>query len=185
MGQSVNTSTLSMSAPYFFSLNFNLAEQSLPPADADEIVRTDPRLAWGIILFDCLIMNPDRHTGNIYHDNSTNRVQIFDHERAFMQSGRTNVTDILNDLNENLGIGGHCLAQKITDIDGQEMWLERISKIPDFFIEEVIESATRVGLPKGSKSDCIDFMKNRRSKIETLMQKQANLFPNIRRNEII
>src|SRR4051812_26518567 len=50
---------------YFFSLDFNLAGQALPPVDAAAIVANHPRLSWGIILFDSLIMNHDRHAQNI------------------------------------------------------------------------------------------------------------------------
>ena len=57
--------------PYFFSLDFNLAGQALPPVVPSAIVAAFPRLSWGIILFDMLIMNGDRHAQNIAHDTST------------------------------------------------------------------------------------------------------------------
>ena len=78
--------------PYFFSLNFNLAGMALPPADAVTVVTSFPRLSWGIILFDTLVMNPDRHGLNIAHDTSTNKVQIFDHGHAFLHAGNLDVS---------------------------------------------------------------------------------------------
>lgn len=57
---------------YFASLNFNIGDLTLPPADPGVIVDLHVELSWGIILFDVLCMNADRHTGNISHDQSTN-----------------------------------------------------------------------------------------------------------------
>jgi hypothetical protein len=68
---------------YFFSLDFNIAGQALPPASASEIVAKFPRLAWGIIVFDVFVMNSDRHPGNIAYDTSTDQVQIFDHSMHY------------------------------------------------------------------------------------------------------
>src|SRR5438128_655766 len=64
------------------SLNFNLAGQALPPANAAAIVANHPSLAWGIVLFDVWVLNGDRHNGNIAYDQPSNRVQIFDHSHA-------------------------------------------------------------------------------------------------------
>src|SRR5215212_3072890 len=41
---------------YFFSLDFSLAGQALPPVDPVAVVAAFPRLSWGIILFDSLVM---------------------------------------------------------------------------------------------------------------------------------
>jgi hypothetical protein len=95
--------------PYFFSLNFNLAGQALPPVDPVVIATQNPRLAWGIILFDSLVMNFDRHKGNIAHDTGTNRIQIFDHERAFLHAGQLDITTTFANAYGKLCIGDHCL----------------------------------------------------------------------------
>src|ERR1700704_3487166 len=49
---------------YFFSLDFNLAGQALPPVAPATIVQLFPNLACGIIVFDALVMNSDRHPAN-------------------------------------------------------------------------------------------------------------------------
>lgn len=124
---------------YFFSLDFNLAGQALPPADPTMVVAAFPRLAWGIIVFDALVMNGDRHPGNIAHDTTTNRLQIFDHSHAFL-SPTGDPTQNLPPKENDLGIGGHCLAAAIDTADGLYTWLDRVSLIPDFFIEGIIEA---------------------------------------------
>lgn len=164
---------------FFFSLNFNLAGQALPPADAAAIATSFPRLSWGIIMFDCLVMNMDRHPGNIAHDTTTNNVQIFDHSHAFLQAGNLDVSSTLSSCDGHLCIGGHCLATEIDQIDGKDFWADRIKKIPDFFIEGIVDEATSFGLPADKKSDCIDFLKKRRLEIGDIIQSNIHSFPKL------
>lgn len=166
---------------YFFSLNFNLAGQALPPAEPVTIASSFPRLSWGIILFDCLVMNIDRHAKNIAHDTSTNKVQIFDHGHAFLHAGNLDISNTLSSSEGRLCIGGHCLAAQISEIDGRDIWLNRIQNIPDFFIEGIVEDATDVGLPQDKKNECIDFLKKRRSEIGTIVDTNINAFPKLPR----
>ncbi len=165
--------------PYFFSLDFNLVGAALPPADPVQVVALFPRLAWGIVLFDSLVMNDDRHDRNIAHDTSTHRLQIFDHSHAFLRAGTGNINDILANADGKLCIGNHCLAQEMFAIDGLSIWAHKIAQIPDFFIEGITESATTVGLPAAHKQDCIDFMKKRRSEIGTVAYNQIDQFPKL------
>jgi hypothetical protein len=46
---------------YFCSMNFNLAGHALPPTPVQALLTELPALCWGIILFDVLMLNPDRH----------------------------------------------------------------------------------------------------------------------------
>jgi hypothetical protein len=163
---------------YFFSLDFNLAGQALPPASASAIVALDPRLAWGIILFDILIMNGDRHGMNISHDTTTQKVQIFDHSHAFLRP-QGSITATLATNDGNICIGRHCLAAEINTIDGLETWIDRISKIPDYFIDGLIEATSTIGLPNAHKNECADFMKKRRSNILDIIGKNRAAFPKL------
>lgn len=164
--------------PYFFSLDFNLAGQALPPASASAIVALDPRLAWGIILFDMLVMNDDRHSMNISHDTAAQKVQIFDHSHAFLRpQGDISATLAAND--GNICIGGHCLAQEINTFDGFDIWNERIKQIPDYFIEGLVEACSLVGLPDAHKNVCTDFMKKRRSELEDILDNNLASFPKL------
>jgi hypothetical protein len=164
--------------PYFFSLDFNLAGMALPPVTPSVIVATYPRLSWGIILFDMLVMNGDRHGRNMAHDTSTKKVQIFDHSHAFLRpQGDIAATLAAND--GNLGFGGHCLAQEIDTYDGFDIWNERIKQIPDYFIEGLVEACELVGLPTANKNACTDFMKKRRSELKDILDKNLASFPKL------
>lgn len=163
---------------YFFSLDFNLAGQSLPPISPSFIVKTFARKAWGIIIFDVLIMNTDRHRQNIAHDAVTNQIQIFDHSHALLTPGG-DITQTLQARAGTLAIGGHCLAQEIDTDDGRDFWLQRVKLIPDFFIEEIVAAACECGLPPDRKDLLASFMKDRRDNLDKIVAANKSLFPKL------
>ncbi|MCK1366406.1 hypothetical protein [Bradyrhizobium sp. 62] len=171
--------TLEKSAEtYFFSLDFNLAGQALPPVNPSAIVASDPRLSWGIILFDMLVLNSDRHHQNIAYDSSTQRIQIFDHSHAFLRpSGDVLIT--LASSDGKLGFGGHCLAHEIDTYDGFETWNNRIKQIPHYFIDGVLDACATVGLPTAHKGACADFIKKRCQELEVIVQSNLASFPKL------
>jgi hypothetical protein len=59
---------------YYVSMNFNLSGEDLPPANTKKITDNHPELSWGIILFDILISNFDRHEENISYDSVARKV---------------------------------------------------------------------------------------------------------------
>lgn len=163
---------------YFCSLNFNTAGQSLPPASPGLIVGTYPELSWGITLFDILVMNPDRHNGNISYDAKTKEVTIFDHSHAFLRPNGP-VDSTLSDNKDKLAIGGHCLAAELNTWNGFNAWVAKIRAIPNFCIEGAIEAACKVGIPQGKLNIIRDFMVSRRDAIDTIVTNNKQLFPKL------
>lgn len=161
---------------YFFSLDFNLAGQALPPVSPAAIVQNFPELAWGIIVFDAFVMNGDRHNQNIAHDATTNRVQIFDHSHAFLTPGG-DIDQTLAARNASLALGGHCLAGEINTDAGLAGWLERVKQIPDYFIEGIIEAGCGCGIPIEKKDTISTFMKTRRDNLGQLFNANKASFP--------
>jgi len=50
---------------YFCSLDFNTAGQGLPPFSPRAVTGALPELSWGVLLFDVLVMNGDRHASRL------------------------------------------------------------------------------------------------------------------------
>lgn len=163
---------------YFFSLDFNIAGQSLPPISAPDVVAKFPRLCWGIIVFDALVMNGDRHPGNIAFDMTTNQIQIFDHSHAFLTPNGA-IEHNLTARENSPAIGGHCLASEINTDDGMEDWLARVKLIPDYFIEGAVRAGCECGIPSDKEKFISDFMKKRRDNLETLVKSNLNSFPKL------
>ena len=163
---------------YFFSLDFNIAGQALPPVSAPALVAKFPRLVWGIIVFDAFVMNSDRHPGNIAHDTSTDKVQIFDHSHAFLSPGG-DIDQTLAARRNDLAIGGHCLAGEINTLDGKDEWIAKVGLIPDYFIEGLIVAGCDCGIPSNKKDLLITFVKQRRDNLKNLFDASMNKFPKV------
>jgi hypothetical protein len=163
---------------YFFSLDFNIAGETLPPASASALVAKNPRLAWGIIVFDAFVTNGDRHPGNIAHDTGTDKIQIFDHSHAFVGPGG-DIDQTLTARRNDLAIGCHCLAAEINTIDGRDDWINKVELVPNYFIEGLIVAACDCGIPPDKKDLLITFVKHRRDSLKTLFDASMNRFPKV------
>lgn len=73
---------LSPEGPAWVSLAFADRTERLPPVDPTSFVTAAPQLAAGIVVFDLLIANRDRHAGNVSIRPSSNRVDLFDHSHS-------------------------------------------------------------------------------------------------------
>jgi hypothetical protein len=81
------------------------------------------KLAVGVLLFDVLIANPDRHAMNVHLDASRKpyRMSIFDHSHALFGYENGKADERLSALKDSLGISGgtvtgqnrHCLLNAI------------------------------------------------------------------------
>ena len=163
-------------ANYYFSLDFNHAGQALPPINNEALATSLPELCWGIILFDILIMNGDRHRKNISFDTATNKVQIFDHSHALLRSA-PDIPAHLQTNEDALAIGNHCLAKKIVSRLGMDTWTAKILSKPNYFFEDLVRCATEIGYPVDHTTALSDFLKRRRDKISTLVGNNAAAFP--------
>jgi hypothetical protein len=161
-----------------FSLDFNLAVQSLPPVTPATIVQNFPELSWGIIVFDSLVMNGDRHGANIAHDTTTDRIQIFDHSHAYPTPGG-DIEQTLSARSANLAIGGHCLAGEVHNTDGLGLWLEKVKQIPDYYIDGIVDAGCKCGILPERKDLLATFMKNRRDNLGTLFSANLASFPKV------
>jgi len=135
-------------------------------------------LAWGIILFDALIMNADRHPQNISYNRQTKDVTIFDHSHAFLRPNG-DVDAILSATKDLPSIGGHCLASEINTWNGFTTWTARIQAIPDYYVEGAIDAGCHVGLPRDKRGVVYDFMRARRDAIETMITNHRGIFPKL------
>jgi hypothetical protein len=163
---------------FFASLDFNVAGQALPPVDPVAVVAALPTMCWGVTLFDILIMNGDRHQGNVAFNTLTSELQIFDHSHAFMApSGDVDVR--MAQCVTTLAIGGHCLARELNTWHGFDDWINRISQLPDFCIEGAVQAGCEVGLPQARQVAISDFLKARRDGLGQLVASNVASFPRL------
>lgn len=147
-------------------------------------------LCTGIIAFDILIANCDRHCGNIKVDRQLDpkQVFVFDHDRALFYNEPNRGTRRLRQLFDRLGISGgsvtqnnrHCLIDVISTGDHLETWIDKINKIPDFFIRQTCREVHRVGgVKKRDVEAVIQFITHRKRDIRRIVREHKSEFPNI------
>lgn len=165
-------------SPYFVSVDFNVAGQKLPPADAEALVDRHPSLSCGIIAFDAWIVNVDRHAKNIAFDKASNQVNVFDHSHAFL--GARDGKQFLEYHARKIGLGEkHCVAKQIRDLSDLDMWIKRIKQVPEYFIEDVVGAACAVADGRADKNFCFDYLLQRRERLSELVELNRGSLPKL------
>ncbi|MCX7425015.1 MAG: hypothetical protein NTW96_05225 [Planctomycetia bacterium] len=148
-----------------------------------------PRLCTGILVFDILIANCDRHAGNIKVDDpaAPKRVHVFDHDRALFHMFRGEGIKRLKAMEGRLGISGgsvsqgsrHCLIDEVNTADHFAYWLQRMETMPAWFIEDVCFQVRGLGAKKREAETVADFLNRRREQLGSLIQNNRAEFPSI------
>jgi hypothetical protein len=172
--------------PYFASLSFNLTGQSLPPIIPAQFYSRFQHQTGSILLFDCYIANSDRHAGNLSEDTTGQpRCNVFDHSHVLLSGtnplGSQRLTTARNSLVIDGGMGGnrHCLIDLIDDERYFDTVLNRIETIPDWFIEAIVAEVSQFGLSVNERDDTIQFLKDRRAAVRSLIIANRGSFSGI------
>ncbi len=177
----------STSEIWFCSLDFNFTGNSLPPIDDEKCIKLLPRESTGVILFDVLIGNPDRHRENISLDDSSQpaRLSLFDHSHALLGDTAGEATARLVSIKSTLGISGHCLLGKIQTGDYLQYWVNKITEIPDFFIDDICKEVEGLGANSKELDEVKTFLKNRRDNFIQLLNHHQIEFSGIKQWPIL
>jgi hypothetical protein len=176
--------------PIFSSLDFNFTRANLPAVIPDLCVEALPPLSAGVVAFDILIANDDRHDKNLVVDNvlRPRAMHIFDHERALLGGGGKDIgIDRLHLLRDRLGITGgpvtggnsHCLRPFIASYRHLKRWLDRIGELPEWFINAVCAEARHYGLDKALADEAAFFLHHRSRTITQIVNRNREAFPSI------
>lgn len=158
---------------WFASLNFNLTATDLPPIDPINCVKELPSLSTGVVLFDVLIGNNDRHRANLHLDTSQKppRLTVFDHSHALFGPTNGAGEHRLAGLVGQFGIGAHCLLNHIPTDAHLSEWCGRIKGLPNYLIEGVCESTVPLGMITAAEAAAANkFLIERKANIETIIK---------------
>ncbi len=164
----------------FASLDFNLTGVALPPVDPFQCAGTFPDLSAGLLLFDILVANCDRHRGNLSADLLAKppQMNVFDHSHALFGFHAGQGEARLGELRDRLGVSGgshthgnrHCLLDVLTTADYFAKWIDRIAKIPDFFLEDACGDVVGLGITDTEAKAGVDFLKHRRDDLRRIIE---------------
>jgi hypothetical protein len=164
---------------YYASLHVAVAGEKLPPATEDDLdaIAANESLACGIVMFDSWILNEDRHVGNISYIDETRSTYLIDHGRAFLdRTGRS----YLQSQQDNLAIGDHCLADRITSLWAFDEWHKTMMGIPATFIKQSVSLAATIGLPESDVGFCTQYLLDRRERLPWIFSEHhKTAFPNL------
>lgn len=174
----------------YVSLNFNLVGNSLPPVNTTLCVKELPEQSAGVLLFDILIGNADRHGRNLAVDWLAKPpiMSVFDHGHALFGNDAGQGAGRLARLRDRLAISGgsrtrgnrHCILDQIDTDAHFGTWIERIGLMPDFVIDDLCEQLPGLGCTKSEASSASAFLKHRRTKLEQIVISNKAEFTNIK-----
>lgn len=175
--------------PFFVSLEFTAQSASLPPVDPDACVAKLPWLASGLLLFDILVANCDRHRNNLFLDDFACEptLWIFDHDLALFGFEAGKGYKRLVTLSDNMALvvtGGpysrdgnrHCLLDRVQSDEHFEEWIQRIEALPDYLIDDACDKASGSGISDGEVMTARAFLKGRRRNLRTLIHQNRGEF---------
>ena len=179
---------------FFCSLDFNFTGQQLPPINPAELAAALPTYAAGIIAFDSLVANTDRHTGNIAFNSRPGVAQavvIYDHSHALLGPAFGAGTQRLRTLRDRLALnldgqsGGnrHCLADHLHDATLLGDWCDRAATIPHWWLSNLVKSVP--GLTAIESGETIDFLTHRAKNLRSILRAHLNQFPAIQQTSML
>ena len=175
----------------YISLNFTLTGEKLPPINPVECCSKLADLSTGVVMFDILIANPDRHSENLAAtlQEPPYEMIIFDHGHALFGHDQANATKRLIDLQDRLAITGgsvtkqhrHCLIDELRDESFFGKWIERVESLPDHFIETTCDDLLQRDFIEHSEfSAMVRFLRHRRDGFRKLVADHQKEFTGLK-----
>lgn len=167
--------------PWFASIDFEPPGGKLPPVDPAACFAELPDLSTGVLFFDILVANQDRHPKNLRLDMIAGvpRLNVFDHERCllgFIPHPKHGVNR-LRHLWNHLGITAepqeqtnpHCLLPVVNTTAHFRKWAGRVRSIPDHRIEDLCQDAVGLGITPEEARVATEFLKHRRDSLTKII----------------
>lgn len=155
----------------FVSLKFGDVHGNVAPATPPDLAMTQPDLSAGIIAFDVLIGNSDRHAGNIAHAGSGAPI-IFDHSHA-LSAGSSRPNLLTLDARKDDAIANQCLEQYMSTSAPFLAWIDRIVALPEYLLRAPIDELQQLGmLDSQEATNLFAFLAHRRTMIAQLLRQQ-------------
>ena len=174
--------------PFFVQVNFNQAGDMPPAVDPAAFVAAQPAIAAQLVAFDILVINTDRHAGNLGYlkrPGEDDRVFVFDHSHALFggaahQPGPARLKRGPNWLGCDGAIGNrHCLLDHLTDAVALDQELRRIEKLTDSVIGKAVSEARRWDLGKADCNAVRSTLEKRRDSMRKIVAANHASFPRI------
>lgn len=170
---------------WFVSLDAGSNGETLPPASFERCASELPEFSTGMMLFDILIMNPDRHDENFAVDYQADppRPILFDHGHALFGHQKSGGVARLHANMDGLGMdgGSHSVMQWLRTDEYFNEWLERINSMPDVFIREICRETRDAGILKDEADEAAKAVMHRRDNLLPIIKRHQNRMSRLER----
>jgi hypothetical protein len=176
----------------FSSMHFNFKGRDLDPIIPENCVTSLPELCAGILVFDVLVCNSDRHKKNLSGDgmDAPRVLRVFDQGNALFGAvtGREPVgVPRLEALKGRLGITGgavtggnrHILLDAFSNNAFFGEWADRFWRLQGDFISRICHEAIQYGLSAAEAIAAESFLNERKTKLRYLLNKHKDEFEGI------
>jgi hypothetical protein len=159
-------------------MRFGRSGEKLPPVNPADVVAAEPVVAAGITMFDNLIMNTDRHNGNLAYQVDVG-VGIYDHSHALLGTARGTGKAHVEGIGTSPVFSG-CLLPHLTDSTALERWADRIGNMSEYAIDQVCSTARKLTLITREEATAVRDVLTARKGAARLQLSQARAsFPGI------
>jgi len=162
--------------------------EGVPEGTAAELNRyflERPNELHGMICFDLLVGNNDRKTDNLIFSQADTAVTLIDHANAlFYRKTETASPGIarLESIEDNLSAmfdKKHWFLAGLTSWDLVDNWCARISELPSYYVESVVENLPSELLTDAERRAVIDFIEKRKKVLGEIISENLPLFPGL------
>jgi hypothetical protein len=177
---------------HYLSLNVGQEGRELPPVIPPDFCAEEPLLAAGVVVFDVLIANGDRHRKNLSRDttfdNEPARVSVYDHGHALFGTDPPTGPDRLELANDRLGCTDDeaciardsCLIDQPLDCRLIDQWVQRAKEIPAFVFADIcreIGETPGLNVNPFQADDLANWLAGRASGLSNLIWQNREAFP--------
>lgn len=176
---------------HYLSLDVGQEGRELPPVIPSEFCAEEAWWAAGVVVFDVLIANGDRHRKNLSRDatfpDEPPRVSVFDHGHALFGTDPPIGSERLGAATGRLGCiddsayiaKDSCLLSESLNPGFINVWVERVQQIPKFVIEDVcreIAATPGLNVDEGLAGELAEWLATRCSEIHNLIWHNRDSF---------
>lgn len=166
---------------FFASLDYGGKDTVPEDFLAEPFARHMPRDATGVVLFDILIANSDRHAGNLAVDSPTlpTQFELIDHDYSLFghraNDGQRRLSSLIG--TNQLALGGtNEIVRVLATSEYFEEWIQRIESIPDQFIDSICHEALELGISNGESDAATTYLKDRKRRLREVIAANRTQF---------
>lgn len=162
----------------YVALRFGPRGDKPPPVNPAEVVLDRPKLSAGVVMFDCWVLNGDRHQGNLAYQPEAG-LSIFDHGHALLGAQAGQGVQHLS-ARKDQALWSGCLLPHLTSAADLLRWEYRLRTLTDDHVVEVADVPRKLALITSEEAKAVHETLNfRRRALQLFLNNHRGQFPGV------